>query len=49
VPDADFLSNTGHDFLIIFVCVGVVMVVKLVDFVMSTRIKNNKVSNDPNA
>jgi hypothetical protein len=47
VPDADFLSNTGHDFLIIFVCMGVVMAVKLADFLLTSSIKNNKVSNDP--
>jgi hypothetical protein len=32
VGDIDFFSNTGHDFLIIFVIVGLVILVKLVDF-----------------
>lgn len=47
MPDADFLTNTGHDFLIIFVVIGVILVVKGVDYVVTGYVKNNKVWNDP--
>lgn len=49
MPDADFLTNTGHDFLIIFVCMGIVVIVKVVDYLLSRHIRNNKVSNDPSS
>ncbi len=47
MPDADFLTNTGHDFFIVFVFVGIVVIVKFVDLLLSGHIKNNKVSNAP--
>jgi hypothetical protein len=49
VPGTDFLGSTGHDFLIIFVAVGLFAAVKVGDFVMwgidGDGIKSNKVGN----
>ena len=32
VPDANFLTNTGHNFLIMFVLIAVFVLLKLIDF-----------------
>ncbi len=47
MPDADFLSNTGPDFIIILCSVGLIIFAKFFDFLLSGSIKNNKVVNDP--
>lgn len=45
MPDAYFLTNTGHDFLIMFVVVGVFSLLKLADFVGDCIGKSNKIKN----
>ena len=47
MPDADFLSNTGPDFIIILCSLGLIVFAKFFDFLISGSIKNNKVVNDP--
>lgn len=47
MPNADFLSNTGPDFIIIFCGIGLIIFAKFFDFLLSGSIKNNKVVNDP--
>ena len=48
MADADFLNNTGHAFFLIFISIGIVGFAKLADFLLSGKIKNNKVTNHEN-
>ena len=49
VPDANFLNNTGHDFLIMFIVIGLLAFLKLFDLIYMRLTKNvirsNKIKN----
>jgi hypothetical protein len=45
VRDVSFLNNTGHDFLVLFVVVGLLAVFKVIDLLIHCRIKSNKITN----
>ena len=47
VQDVNFLKNTGHDFLIIFAAVGVLLLAKTIDSIIICKLKANRVSNEP--
>lgn len=48
VPDAGFLENTGHDFVVMFVVTGIFIVLKLIDLLttyITTKPNPNKIHN----
>jgi hypothetical protein len=46
VADANFLNNTGHDFIIIFIAVAVLIICKMTQLIISKMINSgNKVQN----
>ena len=48
MSDVSFLNNTGHDFLILFIAFGVLALFKIIDLIITCKIKSNKVGNHSN-
>ncbi len=50
VADVGFLKNTGHDFLLIFGFIALVILIKIIDSITNfIKKRSNKVYNEPEA
>ena len=45
MSDVSFLNNTGHDFIILFVAFGLLILFKVVDVIIGCKLKSNRVGN----